>query len=70
MPLYVRLYYINEYYNIAKQAYKKQYLDYRDEVRKFAVLLARSSNRVDKKYLNKIKNDNVGLNAPIFRSQI
>ena len=40
IPLGVRLFYINEYYNMARQAYKKQYLDYRGDLEKFSKLLA------------------------------
>ena len=32
VPLKVRLYYVNVYYDMARQAFKKQYLDYRAKV--------------------------------------
>ena len=55
IPLGVRLFYLNEYYNMARQAYKKQYLDYRGELEKFAKLMALQSTRVDKKHIEKIR---------------
>ena len=35
MPLKVRLFYVNQYYDMARQAYKKQYADYKDKIEAF-----------------------------------
>ena len=67
VPLGVRLAYINEYYSMARQAYKKQYLDYRDELTRFANLLSKMSTRVDKKHMEKIRMGSE--DAPVFKAR-
>jgi len=35
VPLKVRLFYVNLYYDMARQSYKKQYVEFSDKVKKF-----------------------------------
>ena len=69
IPLQVRLFYMNEYYNIARQAFKKQYLDYFKNVEKFMNLLAKTSSSVDRKHTMKVRRaSSLGTGAPTFRT--
>ena len=70
IPLQVRLFYINEYYNIARQVYKKQYLDYHKDLEKFMQLLAKSSaSKLDQKHSLKVKRTStLEEGAPVFKT--
>ena len=61
MPLAVRLFYVNQYYDMARQAYKKQYNEYN---RKLAQLQQqpkfkkRNGQKIDYTLVNQIEHNN------------